>query len=220
MTVQSPSITRRKLVVSPLPLVTAAAGATSLTARGGALAASTAAIEAATPTLQASTKPVSMAVSTSRGTHYNPLWWCCGSQIASLPYILAGLAKQDAQRNVQPWLASSYEMSDDCATVTIKLHPEATWTDGKPLTADDLVWTWELWTAPWIFGKDSPQSVAWGLAGAKEFNEGTADTISGVTVVDEHTVTAKLDPPYCVWSINQYMEWGILPKHVFDGVAP
>jgi ABC-type transport system substrate-binding protein len=156
----------------------------------------------------------------SRGDHYSPLWWCCGSQIASLPYILPGLAKQDAQGNFQPWLASSYELSDDCTTVTIKLHPEATWTDGKPVTADDLVWTWELWTAPWIFGKGSPQSVAWGLAGAKEFNEGTADAIGGVTVVDEHTVSAKLDPPNCVWSINQYMEWGILPKHVFEGAAP
>src|SRR6266496_2303892 len=92
---------------------------------------------------------------------------------------------------------------NDTATTeiyTLSLH------DALPITAADVVWTWELWAAPWIHGPASAQSKVWGLAGAKEFNDGTADKIAGVQVVDDHTITAKLDPPNALWTIGQQMD--------------
>ncbi|MGG2466615.1 ABC transporter substrate-binding protein [Paraclostridium bifermentans] len=38
------------------------------------------------------------------------------------------------------YLAESYKVSDDNKKVTIKLHDKLKWHDGKPITADDLVW--------------------------------------------------------------------------------
>jgi peptide/nickel transport system substrate-binding protein len=43
--------------------------------------------------------------------------------------------------SVQPGLAESWEVSDDGLTVTYKLREGLKWSDGQPLTADDVVYT-------------------------------------------------------------------------------
>ncbi len=43
----------------------------------------------------------------------------------------------------QPWLASSMDYNDDFTELTIKVRPEAKWSDGEALTADDVVYTFE-----------------------------------------------------------------------------
>ncbi len=45
---------------------------------------------------------------------------------------------------IQPWLASSYSMAPDARSVTFTLNPAAKWSDGQPLTADDVVFTFDL----------------------------------------------------------------------------
>lgn len=46
--------------------------------------------------------------------------------------------------DVEPWLAKKYTLSADGKTVTFDLQTDATWSDGKPFTADDVVFTFEL----------------------------------------------------------------------------
>ncbi|MFW0967873.1 MAG: ABC transporter substrate-binding protein, partial [Thermacetogeniaceae bacterium] len=41
-----------------------------------------------------------------------------------------------------PKLASEWESSEDGLTYTIKLNPKAKWHDGKPFTAEDVVFTY------------------------------------------------------------------------------
>ncbi len=41
---------------------------------------------------------------------------------------------------IQPGLAESWEVSDDGLTVTYTLRDNLTWSDGTPLTADDVAW--------------------------------------------------------------------------------
>jgi peptide/nickel transport system substrate-binding protein len=43
-----------------------------------------------------------------------------------------------------PWLADSWEVSDDATEYTYYLNPDAMWSDGTPLTADDVVFTFEM----------------------------------------------------------------------------
>lgn len=42
---------------------------------------------------------------------------------------------------VSPWLASSYQYSSDGLTLTFNLHSGVTWSDGKPFTSADVVFT-------------------------------------------------------------------------------
>jgi microcin C transport system substrate-binding protein len=43
-----------------------------------------------------------------------------------------------------PSLATHWKISEDRKTFTYRINPEAKWSDGKPLTADDVVATWKL----------------------------------------------------------------------------
>lgn len=43
-----------------------------------------------------------------------------------------------------PWLAKSWVWSNGNKTLTLKLHPGVTWTDGKAFSADDVVFTYNL----------------------------------------------------------------------------
>ncbi len=50
----------------------------------------------------------------------------------------------------QPLLAESWEHSPDYRAWTIRLRPDAVWHDGVPVTAADLIFTFDLWTDPQI----------------------------------------------------------------------
>ncbi len=43
----------------------------------------------------------------------------------------------------QPGLASKWSISDDKLTYTFTLNPDARWSDGKPITAHDVAWTFQ-----------------------------------------------------------------------------
>lgn len=51
----------------------------------------------------------------------------------------------------EPGLASRVEVSDDKRTFTFTLHPDAKWSDGRPVTAEDVIWTYQA-----IMHKDHP----------------------------------------------------------------
>ncbi len=75
--------------------------------------------------------------------------------------------------DIEPWLAKKYTLSADGKTVTFDLQPGVTWSDGKPFTADDVVFTFELL-------KKTPALNTNGLK------------ISGVKATDPHTVVLTM----------------------------
>jgi peptide/nickel transport system substrate-binding protein len=46
--------------------------------------------------------------------------------------------------SVKPWLASSYELASDAQSITFHMRQGVTWSDGQPLTSDDVVFTLNL----------------------------------------------------------------------------
>lgn len=49
-----------------------------------------------------------------------------------------------ATGQVKPWLVASYSWSKDGRSLTLNLRPGITWSDGRPLTADDVAFTFNL----------------------------------------------------------------------------
>ncbi len=97
-----------------------------------------------------------------------------------------------------PSLAESYEFSDDHLQLTFHLRDDIVWSDGVPITAEDVRFTWEAQTSP---------EVAWNDAYVKE-------SIRDVEVVDPRTVVFHYDEV----SPNQLLdanEGVILPKHAW-----
>ena len=121
------------------------------------------------------------------------------SAVGTLVYEGMTIARLDG--NVDPGLASSWEVSSDGLTFTFHLRT-TNWTDGQPFTADDVVYT---------LTQVAPQYSA-------TFS-GTADTVGSVTAPDAHTVVIKLNKPYgpFLQALSSDAGAGILPKHLFQG---
>ncbi len=64
-------------------------------------------------------------------------------EIAILNAVYDYLVDIDAANNVQPRLATSWEISEDGLTYTFTLAPNVTFHDGSALTATDVVWTFD-----------------------------------------------------------------------------
>ena len=61
-----------------------------------------------------------------------------------LQLVYDKLLEYDTSLNTQPGLATSQDVSKDGKTVTYHLRDGVTWHDGKPFTADDVVFTFAL----------------------------------------------------------------------------
>lgn len=97
----------------------------------------------------------------------------------------------DKDNNLIPGLMTHYETNDDSTVFTFHIQPDAVWSDGKAITAQDFVDWWTFVFAP--SHQDWPANQIMGpVVGFKEFSEGTADTIAGVVAVDEKTLEISL----------------------------
>lgn len=104
--------------------------------------------------------------------------------------------------SVKPWLASSYQLSSDATTITFKLRPDVKWSDGRPFTSADVVFTMNLirnhpatdYSALWTVIKD-------------------------VSAPDDHTVIVSMKQPSVpiLWYLGgqTYM----LPQHLWSSVS-
>ncbi len=113
--------------------------------------------------------------------------------------VYSGLTRGNTD-GVEPDLAEKYEVSPDGLVYTFTLKPDLTWHDGKPLTADDVVFTIERAQDPLL---KSPRRAAW---------EGVR-----VEKIDDRTVRFTLRQPYSGFLENTTL--GIIPAHVWKGVS-
>ncbi|RIY34225.1 hypothetical protein CKF54_01150 [Psittacicella hinzii] len=106
------------------------------------------------------------------------------------------LVRQDSTGKYVPWAASEWNVSEDGLTWTFKLRPEATWSNGKPVTAKDFVYSWQRLTNPQTGAPYGDYLVTANVVNAKEVHEGKLDSSElGVKAVDDYTLEVKLSQP-------------------------
>lgn len=102
-----------------------------------------------------------------------------------------------------PLLADSWEIAADGKTYTFYLNPDATWHDGTPFTADDVVFS--------IDAQLNPET-------GSEYTTGNADVIESYRAIDEKTVeVVSVDPIVSFLYGDFYVP--IVPKHIWEGVT-
>ena len=93
-----------------------------------------------------------------------------------------------------PDLAESWDISPDNLTYTFHLRSGVQFQDGKTLTAADVKYSWERACNP-----DTRSPVAGtylgDIAGSNDVLNGSAEEISGVTVLDERTLKVTITSP-------------------------
>jgi peptide/nickel transport system substrate-binding protein len=112
----------------------------------------------------------------------------------------AGLMGEGSDGSLVPVLAESYIVSPDAKTYQFTLRSNAKFSDGTPITADDVVYTVQKAQDP---GLKSPQAANW----------------NGVTVtaIDSKTVQFSLTTPYASFLYDTTL--GILPAHLWRNVT-
>ena len=73
----------------------------------------------------------------------DPAYASSDAEIAVLNAAYDYLVDVDANNNIQPRLATSWHVSQDGLTYTFDLAENATWHDGSPVTAQDVVYTFD-----------------------------------------------------------------------------
>lgn len=99
----------------------------------------------------------------------------------------------DGSASIEKSLVDDYSVSDDGLTYNFTLRSGVVFSDGTPLTADDVKFTLErILTLP-----DSQQTdFAIAIDGAQELLEGKIDGLRGVTVTDDTHFTITLAEPF------------------------
>jgi peptide/nickel transport system substrate-binding protein len=146
------------------------------------------------------------------------LWWQAPTLLN--PHFAVGTKDQDGSRvfyeplgafdpdgNIIPILAAEVPtlqnggIARDGTSVTWRLKKDVAWHDGKPFTADDVVFNWE-------YAAD-PATAATTI--------GNYQDIAGIEKLDSHTVKIVFKKPKPFWASAFCGPTGmIVPKHLFD----
>ncbi len=125
--------------------------------------------------------------------------------------VFDGLIENDEKGNVVPNLAESYEVSEDGKTYTFKLNKGVKFTDGTELTAKDVAFTYTAICDP---SYDGPRmDLVSNLVGYEEYNKGNADSVKGINIIDDYTIsfTNKDLDAGGIWNF----EYGIMPESYY-----
>ena len=111
-------------------------------------------------------------------------------------HIWMTLFLRDYEHHPQPWLATGYDVSDDGLTYTIHIHPDAVWSDGSAVTAQDVKVYWEYAVSPECIGcRMFNYSAIKLIEGIQPVVDGEADEIPGLVAVDDKTLEITLVAP-------------------------
>lgn len=119
----------------------------------------------------------------------------------------------------EPALASSIETEDN-QVFTIHIDPEANWTDGEPVTANDVAFTLNMIADVEVESAgNSYLNTIEGTNSSGEMEEGQEE-LSGIEVLDEKTLTITTKDPVDLALVQELIGFNILiaPEHVFSEI--
>ena len=130
-----------------------------------------------------------------------PFIYVAGPGYWRMSLLFDTLTWPDSTGEQLPWLASSYRRSDDGLVWSLNLR-EARWSDGRPVTARDVAFTYEYTTArqftPLLIGVPRP--------GAE------------VRVTGERSVEFHLDAPEATFLQLTLGTMPIVPEHIYSTI--
>ena len=115
-------------------------------------------------------------------------------------------------------LAESWEQVSGTLS-RYQLRDGLTWSDGTPLTAEDVVFSMNLTFHPDVANLMASEIST--IAGGDAVKSGEAETLSGVRAVDERTIEIETTiPDVSVLRTLALRWWAPIPKHIFENVNP
>ncbi len=129
----------------------------------------------------------------------NPIYATGSVDSAVSRLIFAGLLKYDNHNSLTGDLASGFSVDASGRQYTVTLKPNLTWQDGKPLTANDVVFTYHTIQNP---DANSALQAAW----------------QGISISAINPATVRFDLPSTLASFPYSLTTGIIPEHLLGNV--
>jgi peptide/nickel transport system substrate-binding protein len=136
-----------------------------------------------------------------QATVLNPLFESNASTRDVDSLIYQGLTSVDSQQNVVGVLAQDWSVSPDRLTYTFQIRDGVKWGDGQPFGMDDVLFTFHVL-----------QDLEYQQPGAEVWRQ------VGVTAGGPGQVVFTLRAPDASFPLS--LRVGIIPKHIFAGMAP
>ena len=129
----------------------------------------------------------------------NPLFATNATALAIIDKLFPAIVGQDATTGAAntAGVAEKWRFSNNGQTLTLTLYPALLWSDGAPLTAQDVAFTYAALLEPTL---------------ASPYRDNFAN-LAAVTVLDEQQVELQLRTPDC--TILQSLHQPLLPAHLF-----
>ncbi|HST03321.1 MAG TPA: peptide ABC transporter substrate-binding protein [Chloroflexia bacterium] len=108
--------------------------------------------------------------------------------------VWSGLVSFDQHLHVVPDLAQGWDISADGTVYTFHIRPEARFHDGRTVTAEDVIYSWERALSPEINSNEALTYLN-DIVGAADVRSGKAQHVSGLRKVDDHTLEVHIDAP-------------------------
>lgn len=123
--------------------------------------------------------------------------WGAGEHVHE-PLIQSTLTVTDAGLNIGYDLATGYSVSEDGLTWTVTIRDDVSFTDGEPLTAEDVAFTYNT------------------VKEASSVNDFTM--LDYAEAVDDTTVLFHMTTPFSIWPYTMAIV-GIVPEHAYDSAT-
>lgn len=134
--------------------------------------------------------------------YLNPLFTANNDADDDLVQLLfSGLVRSNRDHEIEPALAESFTLNPEGTQLTVTLRPDLRWSDGAPLTADDVLFTY-------------------GMIQDTRFKSPLNGTFKNVTIerVDDRTV--RFTRKQALATFAAALTVGLLPEHLWQEVPP
>ena len=116
----------------------------------------------------------------------------------------------------EPGVAQSWDVSEDGTVYIFHFNPEARWSNGETLTADDYVWSWNRALHPKMGNQYA--YMLFPVKNAEAYARGELEDFSevGVEALDERTlkVTLNAATPYFLQLMDHYSTFAVHPETI------
>jgi oligopeptide transport system substrate-binding protein len=132
--------------------------------------------------------------------------------------VFSGLVSFNTNLSLVPELAESWDLSPDGKVYTFHLRTNAKFHDGRPVVAQDVIYSWERAAKP-ATQSDTILTYLGDIVGVAEMHAGTADHISGLKALDDHTLQVTIDAakPYFLFKLTMPVAFVLDQKNVESG---
>lgn len=135
----------------------------------------------------------------------SPFAYFVGPGYVRTSYVYDSLLWVDTNGQLLPWLAERYESSPDGLSHTFQLRNNAVWHDGRPVTPDDVVFTFEYFARQ--DAKIAPSVIV------------RPRDISGVRSMGGQGVEIRLRAPAVTFLREAAARVPIVPRHIWSTVG-